>query len=164
MYESSRSARARGDLIRLYFASIHKYILRTVGERARARLWESIIKRLIAVQFVIDKSRERARGVMPRRENRTDGFFTCPWTTLIVIYSRGNEERIMLVLQCTSGFKMTFMYVQLLKNSHWKNFCFILYHCRQKLGFIYFFWSYYRFFKVCISEIMVLKVQKRFGI
>lgn len=59
------SVGAIGDLIRLYFVLIHKYISR---ERERA----GTIKRLIAVQFVINKSGERPRcGVEPRRVGET---------------------------------------------------------------------------------------------
>jgi len=89
MYESS--AGGGGDLIRQYFASIHKYV--SCGARAgeRAAAHESAIRRLIAVQFVIDKSggrKRRAEETRPRwifrvsPERRTDDYLR-----------PGNEER-----------------------------------------------------------------------
>lgn len=58
------SVGAIGDLIRLYFVLIHKYIWRESAA--------GTIKRLIAVQFVINKSGERPRrGVAPLRCEET---------------------------------------------------------------------------------------------
>lgn len=58
------SVGAIGDLIRLYFVLIHKYIWRESAA--------GTIKRLIAVQFVINKSGERPRrGVAPLRGEET---------------------------------------------------------------------------------------------
>lgn len=82
---------AIGDLIRLYFVLIHKYIWRESESAA------GTIKQLIAVQFVINKSGERPRrGVAPltRRGNRNERFFRAGSTacSLFTTTERGRKK------------------------------------------------------------------------
>jgi len=87
-----RAAGARGDLMMLYFASIHKYV--SCGARAgeRAAVHESAIRRLIAVQFVIDKSGSRKPQAALKKPDRV-GFFACPLDGLDDYLRPGNEKR-----------------------------------------------------------------------
>lgn len=88
------SVGAIGDLIRLYFVLIHKYIWRESESAA------GTIKRLIAVQFVINKSGERPRrGVAPLSAARKPEWEIFPGREhrLLVIYNGreggGRKER-----------------------------------------------------------------------